>query len=56
METFNMTWALEMKKRLASISKQANNYWSKFVDRNINTDKVIYKYTPALNMVLTKLK
>jgi hypothetical protein len=35
----------------ASISKQANNYSVSFVDRNINTDKVIYKYTPALNFV-----
>ncbi|MBA2407173.1 MAG: hypothetical protein H0V65_04155 [Chitinophagales bacterium] len=37
----------------ASISKQANHFSISSVDREVNTGKVIYKYTPATNFVGT---
>ena len=35
----------------ASISKQAANYSISFVDRDLNTGIIIYKYVPATNYV-----
>ena len=37
----------------ASISKQATNFSTSSVEREINTGKVIYKYVPATNFVGT---
>lgn len=37
----------------ASISKQANHFSISSVDREVNTGKIIYKYTPATNFVGT---
>ena len=37
----------------ASISKQANHFSISSMDREVNTGKVIYKYTPEANFVGT---